>query len=169
MAKFESKPCTRCGGSGKFSYNLMHGDKCYGCNGSGIQHTKRGSVAATFYYDSLRVLAEDVAVGDLVDISSMFVSGFRKVDALTKGKAAEFGYTGVYAALDMVKLNCGDFSTLLFSNQQIRKGWTGAEKQEKQVAALAFQGCVVRVFVDRQDVILMFPDSPERDDGVLSW
>lgn len=27
--------CTRCDGSGKFSYNLMHGDMCYGCGGKG--------------------------------------------------------------------------------------------------------------------------------------
>lgn len=27
--------CSRCGGSGKFSYNLIHGDMCYGCSGSG--------------------------------------------------------------------------------------------------------------------------------------
>lgn len=30
-----SKPCGRCGGSGKYSFNLMDGDKCYGCGGTG--------------------------------------------------------------------------------------------------------------------------------------
>ena len=28
--------CTRCGGSGRYSFNLMDLDKCYGCNGSGL-------------------------------------------------------------------------------------------------------------------------------------
>lgn len=32
--------CSRCGGSGRFSFNLMHGSKCYGCNGTGKQATK---------------------------------------------------------------------------------------------------------------------------------
>lgn len=27
--------CTRCGGTGKHSYNLRHGDMCYGCGGTG--------------------------------------------------------------------------------------------------------------------------------------
>lgn len=27
--------CSRCGGSGKFSYNQQDGDRCYGCNGHG--------------------------------------------------------------------------------------------------------------------------------------
>lgn len=30
-------PCRRCGGSGKFSYNLQHGTMCYGCRGTGYQ------------------------------------------------------------------------------------------------------------------------------------
>lgn len=27
--------CSRCGGSGRYSFNLMHGTKCFGCNGAG--------------------------------------------------------------------------------------------------------------------------------------
>ncbi|RUX08042.1 MAG: hypothetical protein E5V51_00280 [Mesorhizobium sp.] len=27
--------CGRCGGCGRYSYNQMDGDKCYGCNGQG--------------------------------------------------------------------------------------------------------------------------------------
>jgi hypothetical protein len=30
-----SKPCGRCGGTGKYSFNLMDGDRCYGCGGTG--------------------------------------------------------------------------------------------------------------------------------------
>ncbi len=33
--KLALKTCGRCGGSGRFSYNQMDGDKCYGCGGSG--------------------------------------------------------------------------------------------------------------------------------------
>ena len=25
--------CSRCGGSGRYSFNLIHGTKCYGCGG----------------------------------------------------------------------------------------------------------------------------------------
>lgn len=32
--------CSRCNGSGRYSFNLMHGTKCYGCNGTGQQRTK---------------------------------------------------------------------------------------------------------------------------------
>lgn len=30
-----TETCSRCGGSGSYSFNLRHGSMCYGCNGSG--------------------------------------------------------------------------------------------------------------------------------------
>lgn len=33
--------CTRCNGSGKFSFNLMHGTMCYGCRGAGAIQVER--------------------------------------------------------------------------------------------------------------------------------
>jgi hypothetical protein len=30
-----TETCGRCGGSGRYSYNQMDGDRCYGCNGKG--------------------------------------------------------------------------------------------------------------------------------------
>ena len=32
--------CGRCGGSGSYSFNMMHGDTCYGCGGSGVTMPK---------------------------------------------------------------------------------------------------------------------------------
>jgi len=68
---FETKSCSRCGGSGRYSFNLMHGDRCYGCAGSGLQHTKRGSAARAFFQKSLEKPLSEVNVGDyiLFDIS----------------------------------------------------------------------------------------------------
>ena len=37
--------CSRCGGSGKFSFNQLHGDVCYGCTGSGFQMVDLAAVA----------------------------------------------------------------------------------------------------------------------------
>lgn len=38
MAKLYT--CSRCGGSGRYSFNLIHGTRCYGCGGTGKQKTK---------------------------------------------------------------------------------------------------------------------------------
>lgn len=35
--------CSRCGGSGRYSFNLKDLDKCYGCNGKGAVPTKKES------------------------------------------------------------------------------------------------------------------------------
>ena len=39
-AERQAYTCTRCNGTGRYSFNLMHGTKCYGCNGTGKQYTK---------------------------------------------------------------------------------------------------------------------------------
>lgn len=38
---FPTKPCNRCGGNGRYSYNAIHGDTCYGCSGTGQQFRNR--------------------------------------------------------------------------------------------------------------------------------
>lgn len=63
---FESEPCGRCGGSGRYSFNMTHGSRCYGCGGSGERLTKRGAVAQQFFRDLLTVETTELKVGDRV-------------------------------------------------------------------------------------------------------
>jgi len=46
---FEHTTCPRCGGSGNYSFNLMHGSRCYGCYGSGYKLTKRDKAQSNSY------------------------------------------------------------------------------------------------------------------------
>jgi hypothetical protein len=41
----ETQTCGRCGGTGQYSFNLMHGSMCYGCQGKKLKDTKRGAAA----------------------------------------------------------------------------------------------------------------------------
>jgi hypothetical protein len=61
---FEITTCGRCCGTGKYSFNLMHGDRCYGCGGSGKIFTKRGSAARLFYVESQKRPIADLKVGE---------------------------------------------------------------------------------------------------------
>lgn len=74
---FEKVTCGRCGGCGRYSFNYMDLDKCYGCNGTGEKYTKRG-YAAKLYFESLlsRPLCL-VKVGDAVRLAGQ--SKFHKV------------------------------------------------------------------------------------------
>lgn len=70
--KLERQTCGRCGGSGKYSYCQMYGDRCFQCGGSGVVLTKRGAAAANYLRSLRTVPASDVKVGDeIID------SGFR--------------------------------------------------------------------------------------------
>jgi hypothetical protein len=50
--KFDTTECSRCGGSGRYSYNQIHGDRCYGCGGTGQVYTK-AAVAAKKIWDPI--------------------------------------------------------------------------------------------------------------------
>lgn len=61
---FETKTCGRCGGSGRHSFNQMHGDVCYGCGGSKVVRTKIGEIARKAFA-AKRLDVCGVAVKDL--------------------------------------------------------------------------------------------------------
>ena len=69
---FENTSCSRCGGSGRYSYCQMYGDRCFKCGGSGVQLTKRGAEAQRYYRELLTVPARDVQLFDIVESPSMF-------------------------------------------------------------------------------------------------
>ena len=60
---FEGQICSRCGGCGRYSFNQMDRDMCYGCRGCGLVFTKRGSVARQYFQDSILTAAGDVKSG----------------------------------------------------------------------------------------------------------
>jgi hypothetical protein len=64
--RFETKTCSRCAGSGSYSFNQIDGSRCYGCGGSGLQLTKRGAVARAHFYATTRVAIEDVRPGWII-------------------------------------------------------------------------------------------------------
>jgi len=86
--KFETQTCSRCGGSGSYSYNQRHGAMCYGCNGSGKQRTKRGAAATQFFLDSLEKPVVDIKIGDLVKFDGKWREVARGVepDLLNDGR-----------------------------------------------------------------------------------
>lgn len=61
---FETETCGRCGGSGRYSYCQMYGDRCFKCGGKGKHLTKRGLAAATYLKTLRSKPACEVKVGD---------------------------------------------------------------------------------------------------------
>lgn len=63
---YESTTCSRCGGSGKYSYNQIDGDRCYGCGGTGYKLTKRGAAANQYFRSLISKPASAIQQGDNV-------------------------------------------------------------------------------------------------------
>jgi hypothetical protein len=72
---FESRVCTRCGGTGEYSYNQRDGRTCYGCGGQGVQLTKRGAVALAFFRSSMERTIAELKIGDVVKYTGMTGGG----------------------------------------------------------------------------------------------
>jgi hypothetical protein len=64
---FEIKTCTRCHGSGQYSFNQIDGSKCYGCSGCGKQYTGRGKLVKRFWDELCQIDPADVVVGQRID------------------------------------------------------------------------------------------------------
>jgi hypothetical protein len=65
MSNWETEVC---GGSGRYSFNMMDGDRCYGCNGKTRRMTRAGTAARQAWLDANTVTlrADEVAVGDVL-------------------------------------------------------------------------------------------------------
>lgn len=63
---FETVTCSRCGGSGHYSYCQMYGTTCFKCRGRKVVFTKRGAAAFDWYLKALSRPAGELAVGDVI-------------------------------------------------------------------------------------------------------
>lgn len=69
-----TKPCGRCGGSGKFSWCSMYGDTCFGCSGSGRRFANAPvERAVVAYRDAVKAQKEvrgpEIGPGDVVRVN----------------------------------------------------------------------------------------------------
>jgi mono/diheme cytochrome c family protein len=71
---FENVTCSRCGGSGHYSYCQMYGTTCFKCHGDGKTLTKRGAAAQSWLNAQKRKPGSEVKVGETIMIDG--VPGF---------------------------------------------------------------------------------------------
>lgn len=85
---FETEMCSRCQGTGKYSFCERYRDVCFKCAGAKVVYSKRG-LAAKRYFDGLcTVAAKDLKVGDRI-----------RTDGMTNG-GASYSYTATITAID---------------------------------------------------------------------
>lgn len=79
---FETETCSRCHGSGKYSYCQMYADRCFKCKGNKVVLTKRGAAARAYLEDISSIDASLVVVGDKIATTGITNAG------------ASYGYIG---------------------------------------------------------------------------
>lgn len=145
MSIFESKVCSRCGGSGNFSFNHKDGTMCYGCNGTGSKLTKRGTAALKFFQDSLTIPASELAVGMRIK-ESVLSKKFVVIQNIHYGTDKELGkdfntsyLLGPNGDKEMVLIDSGSSMVKFYPETRVRVFHTDEQKQEKLQIALDYQ------------------------------
>ena len=155
MAGLETKVCGRCGGSGSYSYNSIHGTMCYGCNGKKMVLTKRGAAAAAYLATLRSVPASEVKVGDTVRVESLGYSYFAKVESVTPGESVSWDLKGVEhrrpeVVIVTASARFGKMTYHAMPESVIRKGWSAEEKAAQLALAVAYQATLTKAGKPRQ-------------------
>lgn len=138
---FESAVCNRCNGSGKYSYNLMDGDRCYGCSGRGYKLTKRGQAAQTFLDNIRSRPVEELKVGDLVFVDLFFNKPkFMRIESM---RLDTLNTKNVNWILEFPSEKCAWTVTYGFGHK-MRVGFTAEEKSGHVKMALEYQASLTQ-------------------------
>ena len=150
---FEHQTCTRCGGDGKFSYNALHGSRCYGCSGSGYQLTARGRAAQTYLNGLRKIPAENFKVGDLIWFEGFHCGSYAEasvwatvteVTLLTGAEMGSLSHPDAACVRIVADRKGKSMGYNTFVGSLHRKGFTGDEKAEQQAKALAYQATLTK-------------------------
>jgi hypothetical protein len=136
---FESVTCSRCGGSGNYSYCQMYGTTCFKCAGDGATLTARGKAAQAWLNAKRRKAGNEVAVGEWILIEG--VPGFSRS---YWAKVVEVSGAGAEHKI-VAESKSGERQTLNgFGEIQIRVSFTKEQKAAQAAEALAFQATLTK-------------------------
>lgn len=138
---FELVTCTRCGGSGHYSYCQAHGTMCFKCGGSGVVLSKKGAATKAFFRSSLQKSVYDISVGDKIRTDRRWevVESIEK-DELNGGLMIRVGsYTQLACTGTMQSIKTGDefkerlAAALEFQTKLTKAGKLMKKYQDKEI------------------------------------
>ena len=147
---FEIQACTRCGGSGEYSYCESYGTKCFKCSGKKICFTAKGAAASAFYNESLKVPLGTLAIGDLIRIEhfTLGVAYFAPITEIGISDSKRLMPDGTWESIGLAVTTehpkHGQSGYHASADTMVRKGWDAATKAEKLAAAIAYQGTLTK-------------------------
>ena len=142
---FEHETCSRCCGTGNYSYNPVSGSRCFGCGGIGYKLTKRGRAAQNFLNAMREMPLENFEIGDLIRFDGFhagsYVEPTRWAKVISKEivPATEVGYVNNYELCVKVETSQGTVTGFVGGKSTWRKGFSAEQKQAQVNEALAYQ------------------------------
>lgn len=84
--RLETEACSRCGGSGQYSYCQMHGTRCFKCGGKGSVLTPRGKAANAYLRELRSKRADALQPGDVFFLDGCGVFADLWVTVISSGQ-----------------------------------------------------------------------------------
>ncbi len=92
---FETEVCSRCAGSGKYSYCTMYGTTCFKCAGRKVTYTNRGDAAYNYYNRLLTRRADSIKVGDWISDAGRKPEQVKEIIPASEGGSYSTSLDGV--------------------------------------------------------------------------
>jgi len=140
--KIETVTCSRCGGTGHYSYNQITGTVCFKCHGGKVVYTKRGRAAADFLNALRSKPVTEVKVGQLVWVNYFFKGRDTFAHVVKSEPGAKFTSNGQEHQHWLIEVDhpkYGGMSMHKLMTDTIRVGWSAEEKAAQLKQALDFQ------------------------------
>ena len=140
----ETSPCTRCGGTGSYSWCSAHGSRCFKCNGNKQVLTKKGRVAKA-YISHLRTTlkpASELKIGDFVHADDFFTGkfGFFAIVKISEPFTSKFTLNGVEKVNTNLSYEVqGMRASFTVGIESQMKVWTGVDNLESWKEGIEFQ------------------------------
>lgn len=87
---FETETCSRCNGSGEYSYCEMYGKTCFKCHGKTVTLTKRAQVAHAWEQRQNLVPASTVQIGQRIKALGVTIT-VRSIEPGSQSKSLQNG------------------------------------------------------------------------------
>lgn len=135
MTHFETVTCSRCGGSGRYSYCQMYGDICFKCHGKKVVYTKRGGAAKHWFESHLSKRAGELRIGEKIYVDMFFTRGWSEVLSISPDTTL---YNGA-SREDYIDIQTRIGGQCISRDTVIRVAHTAEEKQVILALALQYQ------------------------------
>lgn len=149
---FDHETCTRCCGTGSFSYCQSYGTTCFKCHGNGVTLTKKGAAANAWFHAKKKKVAAEVKVGEWMvvegcpgfsknEVVKVTFAGFKETGNKYMGKDGEWKD---YFIVEGVNAKGETHGVHTFENAEVTMAFGKAETLALKLEAKAFEATLTK-------------------------